>query len=142
MFEAVLISHLLQYLSGNQMTEAFVKIYQWLKPGGKLFIVTYSPYHKTLQDYIPHYEEKVKMGVRWPGYISDKRAYNTAPKQIKENMPENIHLFNVDVLTRELKACGFIIEKAEMFGGEAAGVPKLFVLNGKQMVGVVAKKPG
>ncbi len=140
-FDAILMSHVLQYLNGEEISEGFAKVHQWLNPGGKLFIVTYTPYHQTLKKYIPVYEEKKRMDDKWPGLIKDKHLYNGSPADVLKNMPaERIHLFDVHTITRELERVGFIIERAEMFGGIKQGVPEVFVLDGYEMLGVIAKK--
>ena len=141
-FGAILMSHILQFLDGDEIMSGFSKIYTWLKPDGRLFISTYTPYYKNLKKYIPIYEAKKREGHPWPGFIEDRHLYRESPLPIQENMPaERIHLFDVHTVSRELEKVGFIIERAEMFGGVERGVPEIFVLDGYEMLGIIARKP-
>jgi SAM-dependent methyltransferase len=70
---AVLLSHVLSFLDGDEIDEGMKEINNWLDAEGKLFILNYTPYHKTLSNFIPVYQKNVALGKKWPGYIKDKR---------------------------------------------------------------------
>jgi SAM-dependent methyltransferase len=47
---AIYASHILPFLSGDEVEQGFKKFYHWLKPEGKLFIVCYTVFIKELDN--------------------------------------------------------------------------------------------
>ncbi len=138
-FKAVLCSHVLQFLDGDEVIDGINKIYNWLVKGGRLFLLTYTPYHETLKAFIPEYEKRKSQHVNWPGLIADKFIYNQS-SLLSKNLPKRIHLYDNDILNPVIRAAGFKIIESEMFGGVENGVPEPFVLNKKEFIGIIAEK--
>jgi MHS family proline/betaine transporter-like MFS transporter len=109
---AVLASGVLHFLSGEDLVKSIDQIYKWLKPGGKLFFASTTPYAKLYQDFLPLYLERKKAGQKWPGFIENTVQY--AP-QIAHEIPKAINLLDIDILETCLLEAGFHIEKIGLF---------------------------
>ena len=52
---AFYISHVLPFLTPEEIGEAVHKLYKWLVPGGKVFIISFSPFIKLCEGFLPVY---------------------------------------------------------------------------------------
>lgn len=138
-FDAVMISHVLSFLTPEEIDLGIAKIHDWLKSDGKLFIVNYTPYHKTLQDFIPIYENKKERGDRWPGLVQNKDHYGNS-NYLKNNLPDNFLLLDVEILAELALKNGFLIEECKYMGSASNYVPEPFRLDGREWVGLIATK--
>lgn len=136
---AVLLSHVLSFLDGDEIDEGMKKINNWLDVEGKVFILNYTPYHKTLANFIPVYQKNIAMGEKWPGYIKDKRQFRLSNKAI-DNVPNKLNLMDIDILKRLADENGFHIDMLKYIGGVEQGVPSRFCLDGREWVGMIATK--
>lgn len=134
---SVHLSFVLSFLNGEEVRLGFSKIYKWLDSEGEIFIINYTPFMKMIEGFLSVYETKKIMGDEWPGYIEDLSKM-IEENNYSKNLPNKIHHFDVDTLERELKKHGFVIELAEYFTLDY--LPKEYKLNGKELVGVIAKK--
>lgn len=139
--QAVLLSHVLSFLEGDEIDEGIRKISSWLDDGGKLFILNYTPYHTTLADFISTYEKNKLSGMKWPGYLKDKRLYKRYSTE-QDNVPNRLNLLDIDILKRIADENGFHIDFLKYIGGVNQGVPEIYCLDGKEWVGMIATKMG
>lgn len=126
------------FLTGDEVAQAVALMYRWLQPGGKVFIITRSPYQKSLEKFIPIYEARKRSGDFWPGYIEDVSAYIQA--DMMRNVPTKISVVDAEILKNIFQREGFHIEKAEEFD-VGDGVPDHNKLDGRETVGLIARKP-
>lgn len=96
-------------LQGSDIEQIAKKMYKWLKPGGKVFIIAGTPYQKTWIKFIPQYEKNKKLGVKFPGEIDNVSYWN---KEMADKLPSFVHLLDIDILERVFLESGFIVEKA------------------------------
>ena len=105
---AILISAVLHFFTGKEIERLMAKMYRWLKPGGKLFTQSFSPYLNTLQQagVTEQYEIRRAQGEKWPGCFpyftrefGDKHAWY---------WPDTMHFLDADVLKKILEKAGFI----------------------------------
>ncbi|WP_423063574.1 class I SAM-dependent methyltransferase [Candidiatus Paracoxiella cheracis] len=136
---AVIISHVLSFLTKKELLDGFNKLSHWVCKGGKIFILNYTTYHKTLSSFIPDYEKKLKKRKLFAGEIEDKRKYSKH-KLINTSVPNRLMLFDKETLTFLLESNDFQIEYMEYIGGTKIGVPQPFCLDGKEWVGCVGVK--
>lgn len=136
---AVYLSQVLPFLSGDEIEAGMRKIHNWLVPGGKVFIVSFSPYLQHCESYIPVYEKKLHAGHKWAGYIDNlpKYSYGNA---IAANLPNQINHVDVFDVERVLKDAGFVIEVVEFFGDENNDLPEGIKYDGRERVGAIAIK--
>src|SRR5262249_12369999 len=99
-------SHVLHFLDGPALERGCRKLFAWLAPGGKVFVVCFTPYHQFMKSFIPVYEERLRRGDRWPGYVEDSTAFVLR----QHLLPRQVHLMDEQVLSRVFAQAGFTIE--------------------------------
>ena len=136
---AALLSHVLSFLTKEEIELGFSKLSKWLGEGGKLFILNYTPYHKGLSSFIPDYERRLKTKKIFAGEILDKSKY-CEDKLINSAVPNRLMLFDKETLLFLLTENGFEVEYLDYLGGEDSGVPKPFCLDGREWIGCIGIK--
>ncbi len=136
-FTAILSSNMFHYLTGDEIEEGILNMYSWLKPGGKAFVITASPYAFLWQEFIPLFEERHRQGMKWPGYTADLSIFKNNKRF--PQIPKFIHFLNIDILSRAFSKLGFIIEKSGYC--PRSSWPIDFQLDGRESVGLIAVKP-
>ena len=132
--EAILICRVLHFLNGQEVEQAMQKMFNWLKPGGKVFIIADTPYLKVWTAFIPEYEQRVSDGVLWPGIIANLHKY--FPNILVPNM---LNTFDVAVLSRVLTKQGFDLESIEYL--DRQDFPPDRQLDGRESIAAIACKP-
>jgi SAM-dependent methyltransferase len=132
--DAVHASNVLHFLPGDELTAGLALIRRWLAPGGRLFIQAGTPYQQPFQAFIPIYEERVRTGVPWPGWIEDTRAISTHKKL--GQIPRSLHLLDEQVLTRLITTAGLAVECSWTYCRR--DLPRSMHLNGREGVGCIA----
>lgn len=139
---AILFSHILHFLTPEKMEEALEKLSVWMRPGGKIFIASYTPYIAPMKDFIPNYEERALSGVRWPYWVTNNiRDYFTGAKEVADCLPATMNYLDLPPLTQALQAKGFVIERAEYLDPDRNMIPKGVRLDGREWCGVIARQP-
>ncbi len=134
--EGVLTCRMIHFLRGEDIEEGFRKVFDWLVPGGKFFIVTCSPYLRNLKEFIPNYEERWAKGVSWPGYVEE---FTKVTNDAYSNLRPFFHVMDERPLKSALQCAGFDIEEIR-FIDRGRAFPDL-ALDGRELIGVVAVKP-
>ena len=138
--DGILISHVLSFLSTQEILQGACKVFHWLKPGKKLFVINYTPFHKTLKAFIPLFEKRKSEGCEFPGMVDDRSKF-CKPGTLTENLPKGFILFDVDTLSKIFRDAGFIIDECNYVGSDVESIPKKFILDGREWVGLIATKP-
>lgn len=133
---AVLICRVMHFFDGPAVEHSAQVLFRWLASGGKVFVVTETPYLKNFQNFIPTYEARRAAGDTWPGFVDDVMAI--APER-GASLPPKMHFLDPEVLTRVFVKAGFIVEKAHTFARPE--FPEDIQLDGRESVGIVARKP-
>lgn len=133
---AVHASNLLNFLSGSEIEMGASKISQWLTPGGKLFVISGTPYARNIEGFISTYERRRDNGDRWPGECGKLSDYSDDPT-IQE-LPDFLHLLDDFVLRRTFKEAGFHIDEARLF--HRRHTPDYIRYDGRENVRLVATK--
>ncbi len=133
---AVLISRVFNFLTGKEIELGLTKIYKWLKPGGKVYIITETVYKELFCEIIPIVHERIKDNVEWPGEIDDVKHYMT---KRKDYLPNRLHFLCDKTLTRLFHKAGFTIEKCSFFS--KSNIPPDARCDGKETVGIIGIKP-
>lgn len=134
-FRAILASRVIHFLDGPDIRKTLAAMYDWLQPGGRLFVVADTPYMPGWSDNIPVYEAGKAEGEDWPGMISDFAKYtqHNAPG----SSPEFVNTLDPDILVRECRLAGFEVERSSFFGLQRLGDDA----SGTEHVGCAARKP-
>lgn len=134
---AIHASQVLHFLSGSDLMTGAALMFRWLQPGGKVFTITGTPYVKTLEQFIPVYEERKRDGVAWPGVIHNVHEYSSHPTI--DELPDFMHLLDDETVARPFAEAGFVIERVEMYNRK--GLPDYLKYDGRENVGLIARKP-
>ena len=138
---AVYLSQVLPFLSPAEVRHGAKMIYDWLAPGGKVFIVSFTPFLSHVANYLPIYKQKKHRGESFAGYITDLPAYCSHPV-IADQLPSIINHVDEDDLRLVFEAAGFHILHLATFGDENNDLPEGIKYDGRERVGLIAQKLG
>ena len=132
-FDAILSSRMFHFLEGEEIKAGLDKVYKFLKPSGKFFFTSVSPYNYTLRDgFLDIYKKRVEEKEEWPGVVRD---FNERAKEHVDYLQNFIHAFDTDHLNSLLPKHGFEIEKIKYFD-----YPNNIDSDNKGHIGFVARK--
>lgn len=137
-FDAILICRVLHFFSGSQIEKALQQLSDYLKPGGKLFIVCETPFLKNWQKFIPEYEKRVEQGVKWPGEITNPSDFENSGRSA--SLPKFVHWITKEPLERSLTQSKFGVEHLSYID-RCGQFPSDLLLDGRESIGAVAAKP-
>lgn len=132
---SVLACRVFHFFDGPTIKSGVKKVFDWLKPGGKFFLVGETPYVGGLKAFWPIYEARKAAGEQWPGYIEDFLKID--PNRGKD-LPQSLHLLDAEVLSRVFKDVGFEIERVGTI--PRPKFPPGLKLDGRESVGIIGKK--
>lgn len=144
------VSHILEYLGGNDIEKGLNNIFSWLKPSGKLFILVYTVFIEELNNstFKEEYARRKTKEIKWPGFFENYNDYcipvefhKNFSKENKPSFPASLHMFEAEILRSYLQEIGFVIEKAEYLNGKENFAVEETWLDGKELLGVIARKP-
>jgi SAM-dependent methyltransferase len=133
--DAVYIGRVLHFLTPNEIETGFFLLSGWLKPGGRIFIVTMSPYHSSLPGFEREYLKKLQLGESWPGQIKNMRE---RLKKDRKNIPDYVHLMDQHPFETLSKKYGFRIIQHHLFDYEKKDPSR----SGKEYLGIILEKAG
>lgn len=134
--DAVHASHVFHFLTGRQLQIGADSIHWWLKPGGRLFAVAATPYFGPFASFAAAYEDRLKSGETWPGWVENTRTITE--HRLMSQVPKSIHLLDDRILSRTFADAGFEIERCWMF--RRHDLPASVHYDGRESVGLVARK--
>jgi ubiquinone/menaquinone biosynthesis C-methylase UbiE len=105
-FSAVHASRVLHFLPPDALQSTLRKFFRWLYPDGKLFVSALNPLGSFWRALRVDYSRRTMSGEPWPGYFEN--LYAAMPELT--GAETGVHLLDETVLTRELKAAGFILD--------------------------------
>ena len=136
-FDVIYSSRMMHFLTGEDVEICMSKFFNWLKEGGKIFLVVESPYlGASYSAFIPIYEERKKQGHPWPGLIEDTTSYKSMRYN---NIPRFLNFFDTDIMKRISKNCGLMIEECAHIN--RIDFPLEIRYDGRESVGLIATKP-
>ena len=136
--DGILISRVFHFFTGERIRESLRKIHSWLRPGGKVFIVTDSVYRTIFKELIPKYEKNVAGGLEWPGWVDDVRKFVPQGRLNPETQPLAMNFLDPRIVRRELTIAGFETEVSSFFRYPAE--PDFARLDGREIVGAIGVK--
>ncbi|MEO8444666.1 MAG: class I SAM-dependent methyltransferase [Gammaproteobacteria bacterium] len=133
-FGAILCARTLHFLRARDIELTVRKMHDWLLPGGRVFLITDSPYVGPWWKSAPEYERRKREGCPWPGFVQDYASL-LPPGTDTSRHPSFIHPLDPDILRRVVTAAGFeVLDAAFLRGGGQRAT-------GREHAGVIARKP-
>ena len=138
-FDAVILHRVVVLLSPEELEAGLSKVHDWLKPGGRVFMVGFAPQHGRIKKtFLPVYEQKWKDGELWPGYKLDVKKH--MPDQ-SHALPDFIHVMDGRPMEAALTRHGFkVIKSAPVSLQHLSNPQEGFVRDGGEHFGVVGGK--
>ncbi len=134
---AVHASSVFHFLTGIQIAKGLASIAHWLRPGGKLFVQTASPYQAPFGAFLDEYARRCNAGVEWPGWVEHTRDYSS--HRLLGQMPKSLHLLDENTLARSATAAGLHVERAWLY--RRPDCPRELRLDGRESAALIAVKP-
>lgn len=131
---AILASGVLHYLSPLDFSTAIQNIATWLKPNGKFFLATPSPYTNMYEKYLPIFQQSRASNKQWPGYIED---VSQILPQFFTKIPKSIYLVDEVFMIEILEKNGFDVEKVSFFD---IALPMEDFTEETNVLGIIARK--
>lgn len=136
-FDGIYNARLFHFFDGDRIRAALAKMYRWLKPEGRVFLVNDAIYRTIFKPLIPVYEKRAAAGEEWPGYILDVRSL--IPEDLHpQTFPATMNFLDPTVLVRELKRAGFEVASAGFY--PYTGSFALGRLDGRELAGAIGVK--
>jgi SAM-dependent methyltransferase len=138
-YGAILCSRVLHFLDGSAIDASVRKMFSWLKPGGRLYLVADTPYG-IWRKMIPIFETKKASGERWPGLMIGLENYLPYARTDRNiDGPPFMNLLDPELLSRTCTEAGFTIERASFI--DRSDFTGLGRMDGRENAGVLAFKP-
>jgi SAM-dependent methyltransferase len=134
-FAAILCARALHFLKGGDIGLTVLRMYDWLLPGGRIFLVADSPYTGPWYKQAARYEARKAEGCPWPGFVDDYRSLLPASANPADH-PTFINPLDPDILARVARAARFEVLEARWLPGAMPGSPA------RTHAGIIARKPG
>jgi SAM-dependent methyltransferase len=132
-FGAIFAAWVLHFLPPADVVLTLHKMFRWLEPGGRLYVVCDSPYVGPWRDAAPEYERRKSLGCPWPGLVIDYHRY--LPEKSRATAPSFMHPMDPDVLSRVCGKLGFEVLEASWLRGSTRSRSE------RDHAGIVARRP-
>ncbi len=142
-YDSILIAKVLNLFEPDKWSRAIKMLFYLIKPGGKIFVTSTSPYVKPFVPFLPTYAEKKESGDLFPGYVNN--IYKTLDLQISSEKlsteNDSLPLLNFmckDLLTYHFENAGFKVLEAKEFPFHYTSVTWQY--DGRENSGLIATK--
>lgn len=134
-FAAILCSRVVHFLLPDELRASLRAMREWLKPGGRLFVIADSPYTGFWSTASADYERRKAAGEEFPCFIADIGTFFRGGR-VPEGMLGYLNPMDPETLRREVEAAGLVAEESGYAGRRADGS------DGRNHAGVIARRPG
>lgn len=134
--DAVHASNLFNFLRGEDIDFGLAKLRRWLAPGGRLFLISGTPWAANVRRFIPVFEERQARDLRWPGECEPLHDYAEGPTAAE--LPDFLHLLDPQTLGRAVLEAGLEQELCECF--HRRHTPGYIALDGRENLRLLARK--
>ncbi len=133
--QGILAARVFHMLDIYQLDKALDLMFFWLKPGGKAFVTTATPYTKAWAKFIPIYETRKQKNINNPGIVEDISLFIGDSR----DLPTKMQLFDPDLLEKFFRAKGFRVIKSSYI--DRGGSDDLPDTDKKDSCGIIVQKP-
>lgn len=135
-FAAIHAAGVLHFLTPDLFEAALQKIFNLLKPGGKFYFITTTPFVRLFSEFLPTFRQRKEQCHPWPGLIEDSSPFN---KGNRYAIPKLLNLFDIETTQKVLIKFKFAIERIDYIPYPKA--PIHIRGDGRDTIGVIAVKP-
>lgn len=135
--DAIHCSNVLHFLPGAQIEAGATKMYDWLKPGGKVFLQVGTVYAGHIKRLLPVFEQRRRAGVKWAGETNLAREFVAA--EFSGATPLFMNYLDELPVVEAFEAAGFHIENGWYYTRNA--LPERLKSDGREHYGLIAKRP-
>jgi SAM-dependent methyltransferase len=131
-------SRMFHFYTGEKIEKILGAVFKALKPNGKFFVSTDTPYWRTWKEngFLKEFEDKKERGDPWPGFMKNVEFY--APES-KQNVSPSMNFLDRDTARIHFEKAGLEIEDCFYFPRDT--YPEKLKLDGREGLGIVAVKP-
>ncbi len=139
-FDAIHAGRVLHFLRPQEVRLVLARMFEWLRPGGKIVVTSDSPFFGYWASNADNYLRRKAAGDPWPAYIEDVTQVFDA--KAVAGAPSCINPMDPDVLQRECERLGYQVERVGFFNaGALSQMHDNQAHAGKEHAGVIARKP-
>lgn len=134
--DAIHCSNVLHFLPGSEIETGAVKMYDWLKPGGKVFLQVGTVYAGHIRRLQPVFERRRGAGVKWAGETNRAREY--VADEFREATPPFMNYVDESSIVESFESAGFHTDKAWYY--TRTGLPLACVNDGREHIGYIGSR--
>ena len=135
--DAVHCSNVLHFFRGNEIIAGAQRIYEWLKPGGKMFIQVGTIFAGHIRKLAPEFEQRRCAGVVWAGETD--RAKDFVLPKFRHLTPDFMNYLDGPPLVEAFERAGFTTEQAWYYTRH--GLPEACMNDGRENFRYIGRKP-
>jgi ubiquinone/menaquinone biosynthesis C-methylase UbiE len=136
---AILCCRVLHFFNGKTISKTLDAMHRLLIPKGKIFATVETPFIGNWRSFLPEYEARVAAGHPYPGLIENHRKHDSIA--FSDNIPDILHLFDLDNFSKLFDDHGFIVEQASYINRQGVFPVECLSEDGRDSVGIIASKP-
>jgi SAM-dependent methyltransferase len=133
--DAIHASNVLHFLTGEEMQEAARWMANALKPHGRIFLQTISPFAGHFRRFRSEYNSRSAAGLSWPGEMWAAKDY--VESSLHEMTPHFMHALEAATARALFENAGFEVEYCDYY--RRPGLPTICCLDGRENLGVVGR---
>lgn len=136
--DAVHCSNVFHFLAGYEIETGAARLYEWLKPGGKVFLQVGTIYAGHIKRLLPLFEERRRSGLKWAGETHSAKDYVAA--EFSDAIPEFMNFLDEGPLIEVFESSGFHIDRSWYY--TRTGLPDALRSDGREHYGLImSRKP-
>jgi 2-polyprenyl-3-methyl-5-hydroxy-6-metoxy-1,4-benzoquinol methylase len=133
--DAIHASNVLHFLTGPEMQMAARWMAGALKPQGRLFLQTISPFTGHFRRFRSEYDRRKAAGLSWPGEMSAAKEY--VEPSLRDMTPSFMHALDAKTAADLFQNAGFEVEYCDYY--RRPGLPDVCCLDGRENLGIVGR---
>jgi SAM-dependent methyltransferase len=133
--DAIHASNVLHFLTGSQMQAATRWMACALKPQGRVFVQTISPFAGHFRKFQSEYDKRKAAGHPWPGEMSAAKEY--VEESLRDMTPTFMQALDDETAKALFQDAGFDVEYCDYY--RRPGLPEICCLDGRENLGIVGR---
>jgi SAM-dependent methyltransferase len=133
---AIHCSNVLHFLPGSQIETGATRMYEWLRPGGKVFLQVGTIYAGHIKRLLPIFEDRRSCEVKWAGETHNAKDY--VADAFRDATPNFMNYLDGPPLIELFNAVGFDIDESRYYTRH--GLPITLQNDGREHFGIIATK--